>query len=143
MRLLGIIIALWATAAPLAADTVVAVRTLRAQTIVTPQDVSIIEDSIPGMAVSIEDVVGLETRNILYAGRPISLGDLGPAAIIERNQIVPLIYSAGGLTIVADARSLERAGPGDMIRVMNLSSKNTVSGVVAPNGTVHVGGLSF
>lgn len=141
-HLVFISVALSAFCAPAAADTLIATRTLRANSIVTPQDVSIIPDNIPGMAQSLAEVVGLETRSIIYAGRPIALGNLGPAAIIERNQVVPLVFVKGGLKIYVDARSLERAGPGDVIRVMNLASKNTVTGVVAADGSVHVGGLT-
>lgn len=127
---------------PAAADTVVAARTIRAQSILTVEDVTVIDGDRPGTFVTIDEVVGLEARVMLYSGRPISTADIGPAAIVERNQIVSLVYNNGGLTITADARALGRAGPGDMLRVMNLSSKTTVSGVVAPDGSVHVGGLS-
>lgn len=125
---------------PSAADTVVAARTIRAQTLLLPDDLTVIEGEVPGAITAIEEAVGLEAHVILYTGRPISASDIGPAAIIERNQIVSLVYSRGGLSIYADARALGRAGPGDMLRVMNLSSKTTVSGVVAPDGTVRVGG---
>lgn len=125
-----------------AAETLVTSRTVRAHTIVSLADLALIEDTIPGMLRHADEAVGLEARVILYAGRPVSPSDLGPAAIIERNQIVPLVFETGGLSIVADARALGRAGPGDMIRVMNLASKITVSGVVAPDGSVHVGAMS-
>ena len=36
------------------------------------------------------------------------------------------------------ARALARGGGGDRIRVMNIASRSTVSGVIAPDGTVTV-----
>lgn len=141
MKLLFITLAVLA-GLPAAADTVVAARTIRAQSILTADDVAVVDGERPGTFVAIDEVVGLEARVMLYSGRAISTADIGPAAIVERNQIVSLIYNNGGLTITADARALGRAGPGDMLRVMNLSSKTTVSGVVAPDGSVHVGGIS-
>lgn len=125
---------------PGAAETVVAARTIRAQTLLVPSDLVVVQGDVPGAIVAIDDAVGLEARVMLYSGRPVSAADIGPAAIIERNQIISLIYTRGGLSIYADARALGRAGPGDMLRVMNLASKTTVSGVVAPDGTVRVGG---
>jgi flagella basal body P-ring formation protein FlgA len=122
-----------------AADTLVATRNIRAQTILSASDVSVAGGDIPGSLVFIDEAVGLEARKALYAGRPVMAGDVGPAAIIERNQIIKLIYKTGGLSISADARSLGRGGPGDSLRVMNLTSKSTVSGIVAPDGSVHVG----
>jgi len=127
-------------APPAMAETLVAARTVRSQAILTPSDLSLIAKTIPGSLDNPDQAIGLETRVVLYAGRPIRPGDIGPAAIIERNQIVTLLYRRGGLTIAADARALARAGVGDVIRVMNLASRSTVSGTVGADGTVTVGG---
>lgn len=123
------------------ADTIVAARTIRAQTILTSSDMALVTGDIPGSLISQDEGIGLEARVVLYSGRPIMAGDIGPAAIIERNQIVKLVFSTGTLSISADARALGRAGPGDLLRVMNLTSKSTVSGIVGPNGSVYVGEL--
>lgn len=136
---LFMIVALW-LANPASADTVVATRTIRAQTLLTAADLAVVEGTHPGAITTIDEAIGLEARVMLYAGRPISRSDIGPAAIITRNQIVPLVYSQGGLSITAEGRALDRAAVGDFVRVMNLSSRTTVSGVVAPGGAIHVGG---
>ncbi len=133
---------LLALAAPLHAETLVAARTIRAQTILTPADLALIETSVAGMLSDPEDAIGLEARTILYEGRPIRPTDVGPAAIVERNSIVTLVFQAGTLTITAEGRAMGRAGPGDSLRVMNLASRTTVTGVVAPDGRVIVGPLS-
>ncbi len=124
--------------APVAADTVMPVRTLRAQTILTAADLVVSPVDIAGAATRIEDVVGQEARTALYAGRPVRLQDVGPPAVVDRNQIITLIYASSGLQIVAEGRSLSRAGVGDAVRVMNMSSRTTVSGTVQPDGTVRV-----
>jgi len=129
-----------AFAGPVHAETLVAARTVRAQTILTDADLAVVKRVIPGMLQSVSDAVGQEARVSLYAGRPIRPDDIGPPAIIDRNQVVTLLYKRGSLTIAADARSLGRAGVGDLIRVMNLSSRSTVSGIVQSNGSVVVGG---
>jgi flagella basal body P-ring formation protein FlgA len=69
-------------------------------------------------------------------------GEVGPPALVERNQVVALIYKGGGLVISAEGRSLGRAGVGEIIRVMNLTSRQTVSGLVLADGTVVVGTTS-
>ena len=122
------------------AETLVAARTIRSNAILAAADLALIERTIPGALQSPEQAVGLEARVVLYAGRPIRDGDVGPPAIIERNQIVTLLYRRGGLIIAADARALDRAGVGDRLRVMNLASRSTVSGTVLPDGTISVGG---
>lgn len=121
------------------AETLVASRTVRPHEILTSGDLAIIDKTIPGALQSVEEALGLESRVVLYAGRPIRAQDLGPPAIVERNQIVTLIYSHGTLTIAAEARALTRGGEGDLIRVINIASRTTVSGVVRADGTVLVG----
>ncbi len=141
IRFFLIIASLW-LAIPASAETVVAARTIRAQTILSASDLAMIEGNVPGAIATIDEAVGLEARVMLYTGRPISQADIGPAAIIDRNQIVSLVYNQGGLTISADGRAMSRASVGDVVRVMNLSSRTTVSGVVAPDGSIHVGGIA-
>lgn len=142
-HLLLISLAAACVAAQASADAVVATRTIRAQTVLSTEDLAVISDTIPGALVSMTDAIGLETRTTLYAGRPVRPADIGPAAMIERNQIVQLEFISQGLRISAEARALGRAGVGDMVKVMNLSSKSTVSGVVTDRGTVRVGSLNF
>ena len=122
------------------ADTLIATRTVRAHTVLTQADVTLVRNSSPSALTDINNVVGLETRVILYEGRPINSRDIGPAVIVQRNQIVTLMYRRGGLTISAEARSLGRAGIGESIRIMNLASRQTVTGIVSQDGTVFVRG---
>jgi len=126
-------------AAPVTADTLVAARTVRSHAIITPDDITIKDVAIPGALTFPEEAIGQEARVVLYAGRPIRPGDIGPAAIVDRNQIVRLIFQSGSLQIVTEGRSLGRGGVGDFIRVMNLSSRTTVSGIIAADGSVTVG----
>ena len=120
-------------------DTLVAARTLRSHAIIGPEDVLIKDVMVAGAFDRVEDVIGQEARVVLYAGRPIKFGDIGPVSIVERNQIVMLVFRRGGLRISTDARSLGRGGVGDLIRVMNLNSRTTVSGIIGADGTVTVG----
>jgi flagella basal body P-ring formation protein FlgA len=137
MRTLALIVAL-SLPANAAADTVVAARTLRAGTLLTGADLAIIADDVPGALTSVDEVVGQEARVNLYAGRPVRPGEIGPAALVERNQIVTLIYDQNGLTIATEGRVLDRGGAGDRIRVMNMGSRNTVTGTVGDDGRVYV-----
>jgi flagella basal body P-ring formation protein FlgA len=84
------------------------------------------------------DAIGLETRVTIFAGRPVMPQDLGPAALIDRNQIIVMIYNHAGLEILTDGRALDRGGIGDRIRVMNMTSRSTVTGRITESGTVEV-----
>ncbi|MEM8823425.1 MAG: flagellar basal body P-ring formation chaperone FlgA [Pseudomonadota bacterium] len=84
------------------------------------------------------DLIGLEARVNLYPGRPIRTRDVGQPTVVERNAIVPLVFRRGGLTITLDGRALSRAGDGEAVRVMNLSSRQTVTGIATAAGAVIV-----
>jgi flagella basal body P-ring formation protein FlgA len=122
------------------AQMLVASRTLRAASVITEADVTRVARALePGATDDLAAVLGLEPRVTIYAGRPLRPGDLGPPALVERNQTVLLIYSTGGLEIRTEGRALARGGAGDMLRVMNLSTRQTVTGVVTQTGLVRVG----
>ncbi|MCF2905961.1 flagellar basal body P-ring formation protein FlgA [Octadecabacter sp. CECT 8868] len=125
-------------AGPVISDTVVAARTLPARTLIGPEDILLRDTNVVGAIDQPELAIGRESRVALYAGRPIRLGDIGPPAVIERNQIVMLVYRRNGISISTEGRALDRAGPGDLIRVMNLSSRATVSAVIDDNGIAFV-----
>lgn len=126
-------------AAPVAAESLIATRVVRAQTLLSTDDVTLVAAEIPGALANPAEVLGLEARVTLYPGRAIRAADIGPPALVERNQIVTLIYSAGGLGISTEGRALARGGLGDVIRVMNLSSRAVLAAQVAPDGSLHVG----
>ncbi|MGV8989743.1 MAG: flagellar basal body P-ring formation chaperone FlgA [Cypionkella sp.] len=137
MRILALALTLFVT--PALADSMIATRTIRAQTVIGPDDVTLVEADIPGAMTKLEDAVGQEAKVTLYAGRTVSEGDLGAAALVKRNQLVTLVFQSSGLIIHADGRALERGALGDVIHVMNLASHLTITGAVAPDGSVVVG----
>ncbi len=121
------------------AQTVVVTNPLRAQQIVTAEALGLIEQATAGAFSDPAEVIGMEARVNLYPGRPVRFSDVGPPAIVERNQIVVMVYRYGALSISTDGRALDRAGVGERVRVMNLDSRLTVSGTVRPDGSVEVG----
>ncbi len=122
-----------------AAQTVVPTRVLRAQTVIAGDDVTLDEAATPGALASLEQAVGREARVTLYPGRPIRPDQLGTPAVVERNQIVRMVYTEGPLNIMAEGRALDRAGPGEFVRVMNLTSRQVVTGLVRGSGVIEVG----
>ncbi|SMR83474.1 flagella basal body P-ring formation protein FlgA [Aliiroseovarius halocynthiae] len=133
-----LILLLISLALPASADTVVTARNLRPGMIVTAQDVKLVATDLAGGFQLLEDVIGQEARVVLYTGRPVLPNDIGPPSVIDRNQIVTLVYTAGPMTILAEGRSLGSGAIGDRVRVMNLSSRTTITGSVSANGDVIV-----
>ena len=134
-----LLLACLALAGQAAAESLVASHTIRSRTIISAEDVQLVEEHLPGALTDPSRAIGMEARVVLYAGRAIRAEDLAPQAVIERNQIVTLIFHRGGLAISTDGRSLARAAAGERVRVMNLQSRSTVSGTVSPEGHVIVG----
>ncbi len=133
-----IVVSLGCTAVPSAAQSVQSARPVKINTIVTADDLVIAPGSVSGAFERVEDAVGLETRKTLYPGRPVMIGDLGPITVIERNQLVQLLFEHGALKITADGRSLGRAALGQRVQVMNSDSRLIVTGVVTSPTSVEV-----
>lgn len=135
MRWLALVLLL---AGPAAADTVVAAGTIRSMSLIGPLDVALVEGDTPGALSDPVDAIGMETRVNLYPGRPIRAADLQPPAVVNRNEIITLQYNQGGLLIVTEGRALDRAGIGERLRVINLSSRSTVTATVMSVGLAEV-----
>ncbi|MDP3193997.1 flagellar basal body P-ring formation chaperone FlgA [Tabrizicola sp.] len=133
------VLLLVALSGPASAESLVATRTIRAKTLIAPEDLTLVSAELPGALSDPALAVGLEARVSIYAGKPVRPGDLGPPTLVERNQLVTLVYLSGGLAISTEGRALARGADGDQIRVMNLGSRNTVMGRIGPDGAVYVG----
>ena len=136
--MIRLVIAFCLSAGPLMAEVLVAARTIPAQSLIRAEDLILRNVAAQG---GVDDpllLVGMEARVALYAGRPVRPADVGFPAIIDRNEIVPLIYDTGGLYIATEGRALGRGGAGEMIRVMNLSSRSTVSARIGEDGAAYV-----
>lgn len=121
-----------------AAETVVTTQTIRPQQIITGDLVRVDPAEVAGAYTSLDEVIGLEARVAIYPGRVVMRSALGVPALIDRNQVVELIYAYGGLRIKAEGRSLGRGAAGERIRVMNVDSRTVLFGTIAPDGTVLV-----
>lgn len=125
---------------PALADAVVTTRPVPARTVLTAADVTVVAAEIPDALPDPAAAIGRETRVALFAGRPLRAADLSTPALVDRNQIVALRYRQGAVEIVTEGRALGRGAEGEVITVMNLSSRSTVQGRVMMDGSVTVAG---
>lgn len=135
MRSILLILAL-AAPLPAWAGSMIAARTLPAGTVISAVDIRADSETAKGISDPAQ-IIGQETRITIYEGRPIRASMLRPPRLVERNQIVRLLFQHGPLRIATNARALDEGGAGDLVRVMNLTSKTTVAARVAPDGTLH------
>ena len=138
IRIPAIILVISALVTPAFADAIYPVRTIRAKEVISAEDIEQRQATIAGTLTDPDEIIGWEARIALYPGRPIRNGDVVPPAIVNRNDVVPLIFTNGGLRIVTEGRALARGAAGETIRVMNLSSRTTVFGHIQPDGAIEV-----
>ncbi|MGV6803336.1 MAG: flagellar basal body P-ring formation chaperone FlgA [Ruegeria sp.] len=120
------------------ADIAVTNRTVRAKEIINLADIEVIAGEVPGAIQRPVVLVGQEAKTALYPGRPIFQSNVGPPAIVDRNDLVTLVFIKNGLSIMADGRALGRGAVGDRIRVMNLTSRATITGEIRSDGQIEV-----
>lgn len=84
------------------------------------------------------DIVGQAAARSLRAGLPLNPDDLAEPLLVERQELVTLVYRQGALALTVRARAIDDGARGQSIDVMNLQSNRIVRGIVAGNGLVHV-----
>ena len=119
-----------------AADEITAARTLPAGTVLAPEDLSVAVTARVGLTPP--DAIGKQLRVAVYEGRPITAGQLTAPTLVAPNQLVTLAYESAALRIETEGRALGAGGEGDVIRVMNISSRATLMARVNADGSVTV-----
>lgn len=89
-------------------------------------------------AASRDRTVGMQARRQLRAGQAVKAADLAKPDLVQRDQNVTLIYEAAGLYLTVRGKALDNGTEGDVVSVMNLQSKRTVSGTVTGRGQVSI-----
>ena len=82
--------------------------------------------------------LGMQARKQLRAGQALKVADLAKPDLVQRDQSVTLIYETVGLYLTIRGKALEGGTEGDVVNVLNLQSKRTVSGVVVGRGQVSI-----
>lgn len=82
--------------------------------------------------------VGMQARRQMRPGQAIRIADLAKPDLVQRDQAVMLIYESAGLYLTIRGKAVEGGTEGDVVNVINLQSKRTVSGVVVGRGQVAV-----
>jgi flagella basal body P-ring formation protein FlgA len=77
-----------------------------------------------------ERAVGMQMRKQVRAGQALKSADLSKPDLVQRDQNVTLIYESAGLYLTIRGKAMEAGTEGDVVNVLNLQSKRTVSGVV-------------
>ncbi|MEM7546944.1 MAG: flagellar basal body P-ring formation chaperone FlgA [Pseudomonadota bacterium] len=120
------------------AESLVAARAIIGGSVIEEVDLRRSKKQYPGAISDPLDAIGQEARVTIHAGRPVHVNNVQAPALVERNDRVQISFTTKTLSITTEGRALDRGSVGDRVRVMNLSSRSTVSGVVTKDGRVEV-----
>jgi flagella basal body P-ring formation protein FlgA len=93
---------------------------------------------VGGDAATRDRAVGMQARRQLRAGQALRVADLAKPDLVTRDQTVTLTYEAAGLYLTIRGKALDSGTEGDVVSVLNLQSKRTVSGTVIGRGQVSI-----
>jgi flagella basal body P-ring formation protein FlgA len=93
---------------------------------------------IVGEAASRDRAVGMQVRRSIRASQALKTADLAKPDLVQREQSVTLIFQTPGLYLTMRGKSLDNGTEGDVVNVLNLQSKRTVTGTVIGRGQVAI-----
>jgi flagella basal body P-ring formation protein FlgA len=93
---------------------------------------------ISGEAAVRDRAVGMQLRRSIRTGQALKAADLTKPDLVQREQTVTLIYQTAGLYLTVRGKSLDNGTEGDVVNVLNLQSKRTVTGTVIGRGQVAI-----
>ena len=85
-----------------------------------------------------ESALGMQLRRPMRAGQALRVADLAKPDLVQKDQGVTVIYQTAGLYLTTRGKALDSGTEGDVVNVMNLQSKRTVTGVVTGRGQVTI-----
>lgn len=76
------------------------------------------------------DLLGMAPRRVVFAGKPLRIQDIQAPQIIQRGEFVTMTFDSGVMQLTAQGRAMQNGAKGDMIRVMNQGSNQTIEAKV-------------
>tara|TARA_R110000868_G_scaffold219607_1_gene470706 strand:+ start:10791 stop:11720 length:930 start_codon:yes stop_codon:yes gene_type:complete len=84
------------------------------------------------------EIIGHQARRSLRAGEPLRGYDLQQEILVQRGELVTLVFEARGIQLSVRARAMEDAADGELARFVNLQSNRTVEALVDGPGRARV-----
>ena len=121
---------------------VVAARRLERGEDIIPGDLKIARISStkakPGTLTETDQADGFSIRRQIQAGEPITFSDLLPVDVVQKGDMVTIVAQSGQLRVTAPGQARRNGAVGELISVVNMSSKKVVSARVVDSRTVQV-----
>jgi flagella basal body P-ring formation protein FlgA len=85
-----------------------------------------------------EQALGMQMRRSIHAGQPLRMADLVKPDLVQRDQAVTIIFQTAGLYLTTRGKALDNGTEGDVVSVLNIQSKRTVTGTVTGRGQITI-----
>lgn len=85
-----------------------------------------------------EDIVNMTPRRVTVAGKPLISNDLEQPRMVERGDVITLVFADGPMQLTVKGKSLQAGAMGDTIRVSNTDSNKNLQGIVTAHREVTI-----
>jgi flagella basal body P-ring formation protein FlgA len=85
-----------------------------------------------------EQALGMQMRRAMRAGQPLRVADMAKPDLVQRDQAVTVIFQTAGIYLTTRGKALDNGTEGDVVSVLNIQSKRTVTGTVTGRGQVTI-----
>lgn len=92
-----------------------------------------------GAARDAEALIGKIAKRPLRSGAAAASRDVGAARVIEKDDMLTVMFQSGGVTLSLQAKAMGPAAVGEPVTVTNLSSKKVFQAIAAGPGRAVVG----
>lgn len=117
-------------------------RPMRSGDVIGSGDIQYIDmrsgDVSSSLVVSAEKLIGQTPRRGVAALKPISAADVVLPPAVKKGELVTMTLQNSIIQLTAQGRAMQNATVGDVIRVINTSSNQTIEAVVTGDRTVMV-----
>lgn len=85
-----------------------------------------------------QELIDKAAKGTISDYRPIREHEVGEAFVLEKNDLVELIYKSGPIEIKTSGQAVNSGAVGDVIAVKNVNSRSVVRGVVKSSHVVEI-----
>lgn len=91
-----------------------------------------------GTVLEEKDIINMTPRRVMASGKPILINDLESPKMVDRGDMITLVFANGPMMLTVKGKSLQAGALGDTIRVSNLDSNRNLQGVVTAHREVTI-----
>ncbi len=93
---------------------------------------------VTGTILDEKNIVNMTPRRVAADGKPLMMNDLESPKMVDRGDLITLVFADGPITLTVKGKSLQSGAMGDTVRVANIDSNKNLQGIVTGHREVTV-----